>query len=90
MGHDVSLIHLYDPLEYAPSEVVRLPAYSPEGRAALTSLSPGGAGSLEELTGFLQRRCEKHGMLFGSYSTRDPAAGALVELFRRKRRRLAG
>ena len=86
--HDVTLIHLYDPLEYTPSKVVRLPAYSPEGRATLASVRPGEAGSLDEMTDFLQRRCERYGMLFGSFSTREPAGGALIELFRRKRRRL--
>ncbi len=88
--HDVTLVHLYDPIEYAPSDQVRLPAYSPEGGAGLTALSPGEAGSLEEMTAFLERRCDQRGILFGSYSTRDPAAGALIELFQRKRRRLAG
>ena len=42
------------------------------------------------MTAFLERRCDQRGLLFGSYSTRDPAAGALIELFQRKRRRLAG
>ncbi|MCP3959986.1 MAG: DUF58 domain-containing protein [bacterium] len=85
--HDVSLIHLYDPLEYRPS-LLRLPAYSPEGDAGLTAFSPGEAGSLEEMTAFLQRECERHGIVFGSFSTAMPVSGALIELFQKKRWRL--
>ena len=88
--HDVSLIHLYDPLEYAPSDVVRLGAHSPEGRRAATSVRPGGAGDLAEMTGFLRRACDRCGLELGSFPTTAPVSGALTELFHRKRRRLAG
>ena len=88
--HDVSLIHLYDPLEYASVDVVRLPAYSPEGHPGLTSLAPGSVESLQEMTAFLQQECEKYGMCFASLSSPERVDGALVELFQRKRRRLAG
>lgn len=87
--HDVTLIHLYDPLELAPTDAVRLPVFSPEGRPGLAALSPGEAGDLEETTAFLQGECERLRIHFGSFSTGDPAAGALTELFQRKRRRLA-
>ena len=86
--HDVSLIHLYDPLEYRPS-MLRLPGYSPEGDAGLTTFSPGEAGSLEEMRSFLQHECDRHGIVFGSFSTAEPVGGALIEFFHLKRRRLA-
>ncbi len=85
--HDVSLIHLYDPLEYEASSVVRLTAFAPEGSAGLASLAPGETGSLEEMTAFLERECDKYGLDFGSYATTDPVGGALTRLFQRKRRR---
>lgn len=86
--HDVSLIHLYDPLEYCvPTDVLRLTAFAPEGAGVVTSLRPGETGSLEEMTGFLERECDKYGIEFGSYATTDPVGGALTELFQRKRRR---
>ena len=88
--HDVSLIHLYDPLEYAPADVVRLPAYSPEGRPGMASIVPGATESLRQMTAFLQQECEKYGMSFASLSCNDPVAGALIELFQRKRLRRAG
>ena len=85
--HDVSLIHLYDPLEYSIAGVVRLPAFTPEGAGGMTSIAPGETGSLEEMTAFLERECDKYGIDFGSYPTTDPVGGALTELFQRKRRR---
>ncbi len=92
--HDVSLIHLYDPLEYvpfaplrgdAPPSAVRMAAFSPEGPGGLASLAPGEAGSLEEMVDFLKRECEKYAIELGSYPTTRPVGGALVELFQRKR-----
>ena len=86
--HDVSLIHLYDPIEYASASALRLAAYAPEGADGLASLAPGETGSLEQMTAFLERECEKYGIHLGSYATTDPVGGALTELFQRKRRRL--
>ncbi len=93
--HDVSLIHLYDPLEYvsfAPlrgdassSGVVRLAAFAPEGAGGVASVAPGETGSLEEMTAFLERECDKYGIDFSSHPTTDPVGGALTELFQRKR-----
>ncbi len=88
--HDVSLIHLYDPLEYCASSVVRLAAFAPEGTGGVASLVPGETGSLEAMTAFLERECDRYGIDFGSYSTADPVGGALTELFQRKRRRAGG
>ncbi len=92
--HDVSLIHLYDPLEYAGVDTIRLAAFSPEGpggesgRAGLASLVPGETGSLEQMLTFLERQCDKYGIHLGSFSTTDPVGGALTEFFHRKHRRL--
>ncbi len=86
--HDVSLIHLYDPLEYAIPGAVRLPAFAPEGPAGLASVAPGETGRLDEMVAFLQRECDRYAIELGSYPTTRPVGGALTELFRRKRRRL--
>ena len=86
--HDVSLIHLYDPLEYAAASHLRLAAFAPEGDGRLASLAPGETGSLEEMTAFLERECGKYGIDFGSFPTTDPVSGALTGLFQKKLRRL--
>ena len=88
--HDVTLIHLYDPLEYAAKALVRWPAYSPEGRSDVGSVRPGEVESLEAITVFLKRQAAKYGLGFGSFSTREPVSGALLELFHHRRPRLAG
>ncbi len=91
--HDVSLIQIYDPLEYAAADVLRLPAYSPEGSAALTAVRPGttdrsNVGSLEEIVGYLRGEATKYGIQLSSIATNDPVSGALLGLFQSKRRRL--
>ncbi len=85
--HDVSLIHLYDPLEYLTFAPLRLAAFAPEGRADLASITPGETGSLEQMLAFLNRQCDKYGIALGSFSTTDPVGGALTEFFHHKRRR---
>ena len=87
--HDVSLIHVYDPLEYGASSPLRLPAFAPEGSTGLTSLAPGEIGSLEEMVEFLERECQKYGVDLASLPTNEPAGGALMGLFQRKRARFA-
>ncbi|MEM7586637.1 MAG: DUF58 domain-containing protein [Acidobacteriota bacterium] len=89
--HDVSLIQIYDPVEYARTDAVRLPAFSPEGSAAITAVQPGvasgDAGSLEELMGYLADEAARYGIHLASVATDQPVAGSLLELFQAKRRR---
>ena len=86
--HDVSLIHVYDPIEYAPTDQVFLPVASPEGDPNVTVISPGQAGTLAELRTFLERECEKYRIMTASLSTVDPIDRSLMDFFHRKRRRL--
>ncbi len=87
--HDVSLIHVYDPVEYSAPGPIQLAAFAPEGSAGLASVAPGETGGLDEIAEFLERECLKYGIDLASFATTEPVGGALMELFQRKRARLA-
>lgn len=86
--HDLSLLHVYDPLEYSAGDEspLRVLAFSPEGEAERVSLQPGTAGSLADMQHFLRRKCGQLRMAFTSCSTALPVEHALRDLFHRKRR----
>jgi uncharacterized protein (DUF58 family) len=87
--HDVSLLHVYDPAEFAIDSSVVFGAHAPEGPASgasgRTLISPGEPGSLDEIQGFLRHEAQRYKLAFGSFSTAMPVAGALGEFFHRKR-----
>lgn len=89
--HDLSLLHVYDPLEYATAALtpVRLFAFSPErdGAPSHRSLSPGAAGDLGEIQDFLRQKCSQLRIAFTSCSTAEPVDQALRDFFHRKRSR---
>lgn len=84
--HDLSLLHVYDPLEYEPSPRLVLSAVSPEGRAAPGSVAPGAAGTLEEMQAFLRREAGRHRIACASFSTSEAVAAGLDRFFHLKRR----
>jgi uncharacterized protein (DUF58 family) len=88
LRHDVSLLHIYDPLEYLSSRVVRLPACSPEGDTTPTVLRPGETGDLESMVGYLRQQAARHRIAVASLSTRDPVGRSLAGFFHQKRRRV--
>jgi uncharacterized protein (DUF58 family) len=83
--HDVSLLHVYDPLEYAPSGDVVFQGYSPEGTGRTGRLAPGETGSLEEMKGFLREKAARYRIAFGSFSTAVPVRSSLDHFFHSKR-----
>ncbi len=85
--HDLSLLHIYDPIEYAPDADVLLPAFSPEGGKGSAPIRPGQGGGLEEMRAFLRDQAGRYGMSTTSMSTRDPAHRVLTEFFHHKRKR---
>lgn len=92
--HDVSLLHVYDPLEYAaPDDAVRFPAFAPEGptdnAAPGHPLRPGETGDLATLQAFLRQRCGRYGLGLASFSTALPVASTLDRYFHHKRRQQA-
>jgi len=88
--HDVSLLHVYDPLEYETSRDVVFPAYAPEGPGRRRgALHPGATGTLDELQRLLRRTCARHRIACASFPTHLPVRIALDRFFHRKRR-LAG
>ena len=88
--HDVSLLHVYDPVEYAPAGPIAFEAVAPEGEPRSRRLRPGTTGSLEEMKTFLRRTAGRHGIAVTSLPTDRPVAAALGEFFHHKRRLRAG
>lgn len=85
--HDVSLLHVYDPLEHVAGAPVVLRGRAPEGREVLRTIRPGEGESLEARTAFLRGQAARHGIATASFSTAEPVARALGRLFHGKRRR---
>jgi|GEM_PF-560174 len=85
--HDVALLHVYDPVEYAATDAVRFPAYAPEGSHRRVSLRPGESGTLEEIEGFLRREAGRHRIAVEPFPTDEPVSRSLTRLFHRRRRR---
>jgi uncharacterized protein (DUF58 family) len=85
--HDVSLLHIYDPLEFADSASVRLPAYSPEGGPRHTSVRPGETGSLATTGALLEEQAGRLRMTLTSCSTTAAIGRHLAGFLHRKGRR---
>jgi uncharacterized protein (DUF58 family) len=88
--HDVSLLHVFDPLEYSGPAPVVFEAVAPEGEPRSRRLRPGATGGLDEMRAFLRRAAARHGMAVASLATDRPLPSALAEFFHRKRRLRAG
>ncbi|MEM1178363.1 MAG: DUF58 domain-containing protein [Acidobacteriota bacterium] len=86
--HDVTLLHVFDPLEYADPEgkaPVSLRARSPEGDRRPASRPWGQGESVEALQSWLRQRCGELRMDFASLPTTEAAPLALGPLFKRRR-----
>lgn len=86
--HDVSLLHIYDIIEYASESGLRLSAFSPEGSKNTGSYIPGARVSLESMQRYLEHESRKLHILAGSFATDMAVAPALTRFFHKKRRRL--
>lgn len=84
--HDLTMLHVYDPLEYTPTPEIMIPAYSPEGMVNDTILSPGETGGLEEMMRYLKDIGLSFKIAHKSFSTKDPVDTSLKELFHIKQR----
>lgn len=91
--HDVSLLHVYDPVEFAATEAVRFRGISPEGspqsrsRPKPLAVSPGESGDLAEMTEFLRQAGARYRIATSSFSTSDPVVERLGLFLDSKRRR---
>ena len=83
--HDVSLLHVYDPVELTPADSVVFGAYSPESGGARSWLSPGATGSLDEMRSFLRREAGRYRLALGSFATDGDVGAALGEFMHLKR-----
>lgn len=88
--HDVMLLHVYDPLEYAPTGRVSFPARSPEGPGGVAAIRPGAAGDLASMQRFLATEAERYRIFAHSFPTTAPVGPALRDFFHRKRRLVDG
>jgi uncharacterized protein (DUF58 family) len=84
--HDVSLLHIFDPLEYAAPSPIVFSGYSPEGEARRAPLAPGDTGRHAEMSRFLRERAGPLRIAVGSFSTGDPVTRSLGVYFNHKRR----
>lgn len=85
--HDISLLHIYDPLEFMTAPVV-LRGRAAEGHRR-GPLVMGEAESLSAMQGFLRRQAAPYRLAVESFSTDQPLRLALARFFHRKRRQLA-
>ncbi|MEM8930678.1 MAG: DUF58 domain-containing protein [Acidobacteriota bacterium] len=83
--HDVSLLHIVDPVEYDAASPIVIGARSPEGDAPRTPIRFGAVDSLDALRADLRDRCGALGMAFESFPTDGSVRSALGHFFHQKR-----
>jgi uncharacterized protein (DUF58 family) len=88
--HDVSLLHVFDPLEYSARGPVAFEAVAPEGEPLPQRLWPGATGEGEKMEAFLRRVAGRHRIAVASLATTRPVPSALASFFHHKRRLQAG
>ncbi len=86
LRHDVSLLHLYDPFEYAGPGPVRLLARSAEGPPQHQMTTMGLYPGLQTTQVRLQDAASKNHMLLHSMSCTDPVGPSLCAFFHQKAR----
>ncbi len=88
--HDISFLHIYDPLEYELTENLLVPVFSPEKEDILNKgiLHPGETGGLESIQNFLRQQGIKYKITVDSFSTRDQIHKKLKNFFHKKKRRI--
>lgn len=92
--HDVSLLHVYDPVEFEATRAVRFQGVSPEPGAGPSArggrpawVSPGDTGGLAEMERFLRTEAARFRIEVASLSTADPVFESLGAFLHSKRRR---
>ncbi len=88
--HDVSLLHVFDPVEYPPPGPVAFEAVAPEGPPRPRRVRPGAGRALGEMQAFLRRAAGRYGIAAVSLASDRPVPSALAEFFHHKRRLRAG
>lgn len=83
--HDVSLLHIYDPLEYAANNNIRLVTHSPEGPHNPSPMRLGEHGNIGSMARFLKTAAVQHRIAMHSFSTRQPIGPSLASFFHSRR-----
>lgn len=86
--HDLTLLHVYDPVEYAVDAPVRFRGYSPEGEPSPRVTAPG-IDSHAATRSDIEKAARRHGVGLERFATDAPVRVGLDRLFHRKRRELA-
>lgn len=92
--HDVSLLHVFDPVEREAAPAVAFPAVAPEGEARRRWVSLGeeeglprlGEGSLDPE---LERRCGELGLAYAPISSQAPIPQTLGQFLHQRSRRIS-
>jgi uncharacterized protein (DUF58 family) len=84
--HDVSLLHVYDPLEYPKAGPVRLPARPNEGPAPHSWVRFDRGESVSAVQRHLAFEAGRLGIEWRSVSSAEPVAPVLVDLFLERQR----
>ena len=87
--HDLSLVHVYDPLEYTKNTDVLFEAVSPEGKQTGKIISPGTTATLGSIQTYLKEESYKYRITYQSISTKTPVDMALRNLFHNKKKGIA-
>lgn len=85
--HDVTLLHVYDPFEFAASPLV-FTGFSPEGDSGTVTMAPGARAPVSETHEFLAAEAARYRIGVESFSTNEPIPIVLDRIFHRKRRQL--
>jgi uncharacterized protein (DUF58 family) len=88
--HDISFLHVYDPMEYELTEEILIPALSPEkdeNQLNKGIVKPGEYEGLESIQSFLKTQGIKYKITVDSFSTKDQVSKKLKDFFHKKRRR---
>jgi len=86
--HDLSLLHVYDRLEFEESPWVAIPGRTPEGQKRPLQPAPSipdMLGGLEDFQNRLARAAARHGAHSASFSTGDNLGFALTAFFNRRK-----
>jgi len=84
--HDLSLMHVFDEIEFASDSPARFPAMAPEGGGLFSAPGkPEKLGDLEKIRQRLRSTGARHGCHFTSLSTTDDIGKGLAVFFNRRR-----
>ena len=83
--HDVTLLHVYDPFEYAGDGPVRFLGAAMEGDPSMGLFRAGDTGTVDQMHRFLKEHTVRLGIGLHAHDTRDPVGPSLSRMFQTKK-----